>query len=171
LEHFASSIPPLLSDFTAPAPGRGQELAHEAELTRRIEDAPIEERWEVLLSWLRALTARVLGLPDASAADPAKPLHELGMDSLMAVEIRNIVAAAVGRALPSTLLFDYPTVEGLAAWLRREVLRIDFAELAETRTVDSARAARVAGLSQMGDDEVQELLAGKLLAWTKGKSS
>ncbi|HJZ97290.1 MAG TPA: acyl carrier protein, partial [Candidatus Solibacter sp.] len=125
---------------------------------------------------LQELAARVLGLPDAVAADRTKPLHELGMDSLMAVEIRNFIGAAVGRTPPATLLFDYPTVDGISGYLRAEVLRMEFADAATQGAAPQAarndsRADRVADLTQMDEDEVQELLVGKLRAWTKGKSA
>jgi acyl transferase domain-containing protein/acyl carrier protein len=46
-----------------------------------------------------------------------RPLNEIGLDSLMAVELRTRLGALVGETLPATLLFNYPTVETLAAYL------------------------------------------------------
>ena len=38
----------------------------------------------------------------------------------MAVELRNILVRSGGKPLPTTLLFDYPTLEALSAYLWRE---------------------------------------------------
>ena len=73
----------------------------------------------LLLEQIRRDTGRVLGLENLESLPNNKPLGELGMDSLMAVELRNALASTVGENLPATLLFDYPTVETLTEFLSR----------------------------------------------------
>src|SRR4029079_1569202 len=53
--------------------------------------------------------------------NPRQPLQELGLDSLMAVELRNALSEVLGQTLPATLMFDYPTVEVLSGYLSRHV--------------------------------------------------
>ncbi|MGW0957594.1 type I polyketide synthase [Streptomyces gelaticus] len=82
--------------------------------------APPGERGGMLLMKVRTLAARVLGhREDASEIDEDALLADWGLDSLAAVDLRNELAAWTGLALPSTLLFDFPTPRALAAELAR----------------------------------------------------
>jgi acyl carrier protein len=69
-----------------------------------------------LRSFLREAAAKLLGL-QASRVSLQRPLAELGMDSLMAVEFRSRISQAVGSPMPATLLFNYPAIEPLACFL------------------------------------------------------
>ena len=73
---------------------------------------PRGNRRAVLETRVLELATKVLGLDGGQVPDVRRPLQELGLDSLMAVELRNALRR-LGRPLPSTLLFDHPTV-GLA---------------------------------------------------------
>jgi myxalamid-type polyketide synthase MxaE and MxaD len=63
--------------------------------------------------------ARVLKLaPDR--LDPARALGALGLSSLLAMELRNRLEAALSRSLPASLAFNYPTVSALVEHLAGE---------------------------------------------------
>ncbi|MHC3454409.1 type I polyketide synthase [Streptomyces prasinus] len=85
---------------------------------RRLAAASPGERGELLLTEVRALAASVLGHPEGAAAiDGDDLLAELGLDSLAAVDLRNLLATSTGLTLPPTLLFDFPTPRTVAAEL------------------------------------------------------
>jgi hypothetical protein len=92
----------------------------------------------------------------------------------MAVELRGLLSTGLGlssRALPATLIFDYPTIEAIADYLARAVLALD--QVAEAPAPDrAARPAETAGVSaadlaQLSDEAVEAMLLDKLKAMTK----
>jgi acyl transferase domain-containing protein/acyl carrier protein len=84
-----------------------------------IRDAAPAARWDVLLDRMRSLTARVLGLDASAPVDVHRPLQELGLDSLMAVELRNSMKKELGleRPVAATIVFDHPTVAALVDYV------------------------------------------------------
>jgi acyl carrier protein len=62
----------------------------------------------------------VLGC-DAEAVPLEKGFFDLGMDSLLAMDLRARLEAALDDTLPPTLTFDHPTTERLAAHLAERI--------------------------------------------------
>ncbi|MFB7652461.1 MULTISPECIES: SDR family NAD(P)-dependent oxidoreductase [unclassified Streptomyces] len=88
----------------------------------RLAALPDTERDRALLELIRTHTAAVLGHPTPQAVDPGRAFHEMGFDSLAAVELRNLLAGATGLTLPATLVFDQPSPRTLAAHLKSELV-------------------------------------------------
>ncbi|MGK3106591.1 type I polyketide synthase [Streptomyces sp. WAC05858] len=67
------------------------------------------ERERVALELVRTHTAWVLGSRGPDTVDPEKIFKDLGFDSLMSVELCNLLSTATGTRLAGTVLFDHPT--------------------------------------------------------------
>ncbi|MFH8350569.1 type I polyketide synthase, partial [Streptomyces sp. NPDC018045] len=126
------TVPPVLRGLlrsarrTAAGAADGAEAA--ATLGRRLARTRAEDRTRLLTDLVRAEAAAVLGHASAKAVDARREFHDLGFDSLTAVELRNRLSTATGLRLTATLVFDYPNPVALAEHL-------------VPRLVDEARAA------------------------------
>ncbi|MGW1193457.1 phosphopantetheine-binding protein [Streptomyces sp. NPDC002559] len=90
-------------------------------LRERLARVPYGERRHVLLETVRTEAAAVLGHSDRDTVTAGRRFQDLGFDSLMSLELRNRLSRATGTALPPTLVFERPTPEALADWLRSEL--------------------------------------------------
>ncbi|MFB7501863.1 SDR family NAD(P)-dependent oxidoreductase, partial [Streptomyces sp. NPDC056161] len=133
-------------------------------LVSTLSGIPEKERRRVLLDLVRRHTAVVLAYPSPETLEIRSGLLDLGFDSLTAVELRNRLAAATGLRLPSTLLFDHPTIAELADHLHDRLddgpaAAVDavLAELDRLRTLVAALPGDGAGRSEI-DRRLEDLL-------------
>jgi acyl transferase domain-containing protein/acyl carrier protein len=82
-------------------------------LAAELEACAPDRRRPLLLEHAAAVVAGVLGLEDRALLRPQAAFFEIGMDSMMALEVRNQLGAALGVALPASLALDHPTLERL----------------------------------------------------------
>jgi len=132
----------------------------------RLRERP-EERRESMIDFVREQVHQVLRFSSSQRVDRKQRLMDLGVDSLMAVELRNNLKQALGlqRGLPATIAFDYPTPEDLADFLLREWAA---GAPESTKVVDApeqeTRPARmtVEQLERLSDEEVASMLGQTL---------
>ena len=169
---------PLLSGLvTAPRARLPQAAAAAAasdaarEFAERISGLEGEERRSALLDLVRGHTALVLGHAEAGSIEPGRGFLELGLDSLSAVELRNRLGAVVGRRLPATLVFDYPSPAALAGYLGELLPSGDGAPGAPAAPTVLAELDRLesllAGVNQGDDDRdaITSRLRQVMSAW------
>jgi acyl transferase domain-containing protein/ubiquinone/menaquinone biosynthesis C-methylase UbiE len=134
-------------------------------ITAQLTAAPAARRRPLLSAFVRERALRALGQPAGRAIDPGRPLGELGLDSLLAVELRNTLATALGRSLPATLLFDHPTIDALTDHLLRELSTFDTPQVEVTGPATPASPSTiVASIEDLSDAEVERQLAARLLS-------
>ncbi|MGO4618267.1 SDR family NAD(P)-dependent oxidoreductase [Nocardia sp. 2YAB30] len=121
-------LPGLLRSL-APSARRADHAG--GDLARQLAAAQPDKHDAIVLDFVRAQAAAVLGHASKEQIDVEKPFTEMGFDSLGAVEFRNRLAKTTGLRLPSTLAFDYPTAAATARYVRS---RIDGAKAGTVRT-------------------------------------
>ncbi|MBZ0294961.1 MAG: type I polyketide synthase [Anaerolineae bacterium] len=136
-------------------------------LVQQLADAPVSKRPSILGSFIHEQAVKVLGLDPSWVIDPLLPLHELGLDSLMAVELRNALMRVVDVNLPTTLLFDYPTIDALVSYLLGRIDIPDDEEEAEP--VLQEQAVIEDELADLSDMEAEALLLQELDNFSKKK--
>ncbi|WP_394839098.1 SDR family NAD(P)-dependent oxidoreductase [Pendulispora rubella] len=118
----ADALHPLLRGIVRASRRVAMNTAAPSSLAQRLLALPAPEREQAVLDIVRGEVATVLGIASPSAVEAHRALQELGLDSLMAVELRNRLSAATAMRLRVTLLFDYPTPGALARHLTAELL-------------------------------------------------
>ena len=102
---------PAATGDGAVAPGFTEQLTALTVLDRRAH----------LHATVHGVVEDVLGLGRGELDDPGRGLSDLGLDSLLAIELRNRLQQHLGCRLPVTLAFDHPTPERIATYLAQEV--------------------------------------------------
>jgi acyl transferase domain-containing protein/acyl carrier protein len=156
--------------------GAGRVKTADTVLLNQLRTAASRERHDILSRFVSLEVARITGF-SASQLPADRPLFDgCGLDSLMALELRNSLGGALGRTLPSTLIFEYPTIEAMARYLAGDF----FAGTAGSVTPKKARVReRVferssgaeksceARLREMSDEEAEALLLARLPAFER----
>jgi len=112
-------------------------------LVERLTSAPVQQRKKLLTDYLRDAVAEVTRVDAAEIREDAG-FFDLGMDSLMAVELRRHIEQGVGKEIPATLAMDHPRLSDVVDYLLSDVLGLSeqaaaksgpqLASLATTRT-------------------------------------
>jgi acyl transferase domain-containing protein len=144
----------LLDDVADVADGAPPSLTAEM-----LEKAVTDEQLSMVEAYLSEQAARVLGIP-LDEFDRDAPFSTMGIDSLMAVELKNRVESDLGVVLPIVALLQGPTARTLA----EEVLDL-FGERSNTSPSDAIADAHdemarfLAQLDELTDEQIDALLA------------
>jgi len=132
----------------------------EPQLIRQLKQLPPRERPDAVIRQVQTEVARVMGLDESEAPDPEQGFFQMGLDSLMAIELRNHLSLSIGRNIPAPVMFQFSNISSLAGYVLREVF--PDAE----RAVGSAAAAIIAadGAETSSEDELLAQLADELAA-------
>jgi acyl transferase domain-containing protein len=126
---------------------------------------PVAQRLLPLLTYLQTQLARTLEIT-VQEIDLQRPINTLGIDSLMALELKNRVEADLNVTLPIVQFLEGATVHDMASLLLLEVEKEPptpssvLPPASEKNALDNAQAAQLlTQVDEMSDAEVESLLA------------
>ncbi|GHD52867.1 hypothetical protein GCM10017083_28800 [Thalassobaculum fulvum] len=167
LAGYGEAVPAYLERFRPAATVRKPRRAASAPARRsstdipaRLAEAKPEARQALLGELLLAEAAAVLGVGDPARIDPTQALNELGLDSLLALELRNRLSAALGATQPATLLFNYPSVAALTEHFAAGLL--DGVPAAASKPERAPEPTYDAEIGTMSDGEIEALIDAEL---------
>jgi acyl transferase domain-containing protein len=133
----------LFRDLLADLPASTVEAS---DIPAQLAAAEPSERRRIMAEVVRHAVGRVLKMAPARL-DPRRTLGDMGLSSLLAIELRNRLEAALQRPLSATLAWNYPTVEAMTAHLLDEphILPVP-------APVESAVPAALADVAAMSDE-------------------
>ncbi len=114
--------------------------------------APDEDDESRLRRSIEAEVIRVMGMRPSERIPYDRSLSDLGLDSLMAIDLRNAFSRQLGKPLPASLLFNYPTIDQLTVFLLSEA-----GNTADDRTVPAVDTAM-----DEDESELAAMLSAKL---------
>lgn len=111
---------PLLENFSKvlskPAHPRAVSVPPLASLHEAMRMTP-EDRRKSIEEFVQEQAAQVLGFRRGELPPADVPLTDMGLDSLMAVDLKNRLQVGIGQELSPTIVFDYPSVSEMVGML------------------------------------------------------
>ena len=137
----------------------------QTELIQSLEEHTPNQRLTFLIAHIQGEVASIAGLTELP--EPQQGFFDMGMDSLMAVELKSRLEASLGRSLSSTLIFNYSTIEALAKYLLSEVISLasleESLEQSDTLSQHDEQLSTVAAkIENLSYEEMQTLLIQRL---------
>lgn len=157
----AGAQPTVSAAAVSSSPGAASGPASPANAAATVAAALPHERLDILRDLVRRNVVAVLRYDRPEPPGRSERLMDLGFDSLMAVQLRNRLGQTLELAapLPATLMFDYPTIDAIAAYLLARIEEVASVPEAAPGSAAPLEANVVAGLSEA---EVEALLLDRL---------
>ena len=143
-----------------------QQAQPEHTFAEQLLSIAVGQRYARLQAHIHDQVAKVLGFGATDKIDPQQGFFTIGMDSVMAVQLRVLLETGLGQTLPSTVAFEYPTIETLTTYLANDVLKLN--AMTPAHPVDDPDVVGKAETKKtLSEDELLAALDDELTAFNK----
>jgi len=151
-----------LQDAVVGADYRESQPQH-SNILQQLEDAPAHERFERLMTHVQTTVAQVLRLDKSNYPELEQGFADMGMDSLLAVELRSRLQNSLGHSLLTTIAFDYPTIQTLTEYLAKDVLKWEgIPDQVDTTEQSKDTEVVLSDIEQLSQSDVEASLTEEL---------
>jgi acyl transferase domain-containing protein/acyl carrier protein len=120
---------------------------------------PSAERLDAIKRLMSDHVRGVLGLAPGYAVDSKRGFFQMGMDSLMAMELQQRLQRELGIVMPATAVFDFPSLDSMAAYVASQIEPERPAAASEDKAeIDEAISAAMVEVEGLTDDELDTML-------------
>ena len=131
-------------------------------LLKRIEETPVIGRRPLLRNLIRGQVAEILGFSSPEQVTLDRGFFQMGMDSVMTVQLRNWLEANLGRNIPPTVAFEYPTVETLTNFVADQIIEADAPPTVMNEASEELEPHSGIAQEELSEEQLVDLLEKKL---------
>lgn len=137
---------------------------------KRLLETPEINRHDQLIALLRKTVMQILRRDESKPVERNRRLMDLGIDSLMAVELRTLLKEELELEtdLTATLIYDYPTIEDITVYLNEQILNYNDSSIElnviKNTSVKNEESPSPSGakIENLTEEEMEQLLVEKL---------
>ena len=148
-------------------------LINHPDFRNQLNQQPAWGRHEFLIEHLLNYICKLLQIEDKEGVDLKRGFFDMGMDSLMAVELRTYLEKQLSHPLPASVIFDFPSIEFLA----KHILEILYptSETSEEKEIAIGNKNAISApkhesnVDNLTDAQISALIDGELSSLTTHK--
>lgn len=131
----------------------------------KLQKASVGDRQGILVGYLQETIAKILGIK-SSTLDEQNSLTSLGFDSLMAIELRNMLKTELNIDIPVSEFMAGKSILEIASYLQEKLsssaINTEIEKISETTMEQLTEQELLDNLEQLSDTEVVNLLSTML---------
>ena len=113
-------------------------MATETKLLEQLKESSPEEQEKILVDYLKGKVAKIFGMTGSQTVDIEESLTTMGLDSLMAVELRNLIQKELGFDIPMQTIIEGISISQIVNLISEQLLleQISYSDTSSTEEIN-----------------------------------